>query len=53
MSHKKAYKPTFPIDILLEDLDGYGMIVTDTDLIKERLEELGLTYNEKTIVARK
>jgi len=27
---------------ILEALDGYGLVLTDDDLIDERLEELGI-----------
>lgn len=49
----KKITPSTPIDLLLEDLDGCGLIITDTDLIKERMEEIGLSYDSKTIVTKK
>jgi hypothetical protein len=35
------------ISQLLESLDGYGLILTDNDLIQERLTELGMRRNTK------
>ena len=51
MSKKRAF--AFSIEDILTDLDGYGLIVTDTDLIKERLEDIGLTYDSETIVTNR
>ena len=31
---------------ILEALDGYGLVLTDDDLIDERLEELGIDKNQ-------
>lgn len=43
---------TMPLDLVLEELDGCGMIITDTDLIKEGLEDMGFSYDSKTTVTR-
>ncbi len=40
------------LDMVLENLDGCGLIITDTDLIKACLEEMGFTYDSKTVVTK-
>lgn len=40
---------TITIKDLLEYLDGRGLIITDEDLIKEALEALRITENNKII----
>ena len=49
----KKEKSECSIDLLIEDLDGCGLIITDIDLIKERLKLIGFTYDSKTVVIRK
>ena len=53
MKKGKKDKVVIPIDLLLEELDGNGLVITDADWIKEYITSMGLTYDSKTVVIKK
>ena len=42
---KETYVEIYQVLDLLDKLDGYGLLITDDDLLRERLKEFGIKEN--------